>query len=129
MQIWRQPPRHKSGSSRIVPAEIFFPPREPPHLVYKRSRRPLPAILTCARSCSRTRDTPAPRRDRALPSAPRRAAHLRVPTSPTPLQRPCRLCRLDARAFSAATVRVDDELPQPTPLPVPAQRRCCSPLL
>ncbi|RLN39328.1 hypothetical protein C2845_PM01G23410 [Panicum miliaceum] len=32
------------------------------------------------------RNTPAPRRDRALPPAPRRAAHRRVPTSPTPLQ-------------------------------------------
>ena len=59
MQIWRHPPRHKSGSSRTVPAEIFSPPRDPPHLFYKRSRRPLPAVLTCARSRSRTRDTPA----------------------------------------------------------------------
>jgi hypothetical protein len=117
MQIWRHPPRHKSGSSRTVPAEIFSPPREPPHLVYKRSRRPLPAVLTRARSRSCTRDTPAPRRDRALPSAPRRATHLRVPTSPTPLQRPRRLCRLDAHAFSVATVCDDDELPQRTPSP------------
>ena len=70
-----------------------------------------------ARSHSRTRDTPAPRRDRALPPASCRAAHSRIPTSPTPLQRPHRLCRLGARAFSAATVRVDDELPQPTPSP------------
>src|SRR6185295_16136197 len=82
-----------------------------------------------ARSRSRTRDTPAPRRDRVLPPAPRRAAHSRVPTSLTPLQRPRRLCRLGARAFSAATVRVDDELPQPTPSPVLARRRCCSPCL
>src|SRR6185312_3272349 len=36
-----------------------------------------------ARSRSRTRDTPAPRRDRALPPASRRAAHPRVTTSPT----------------------------------------------
>ena len=76
-----------------------------------------PNRLTRTRSRSRTRDTPAPRRYRALPPAPRRAAHSRVPTSPTPLQRPHRLCRLGARAFSAATVRVDDELPQPTPSP------------
>src|SRR6185312_14204299 len=67
------------------------------------------------RSRSRMRDTPAPRQDRALLSALHRAAHPRVPTSPTPLQRPRRLCCLDARAFSAATVRVDDDLPQPTP--------------
>jgi hypothetical protein len=110
MQIWRYPPRHKPGSSRTLPAEIFFPPHEPPHLVYKRSRRHLPAVLSRARSRSRTRDTPAPRQDRALPSAPRCAAHLRVPTSPTPLQRPRRLCHLDACAFSAATVRVDNKL-------------------
>ena len=82
-----------------------------------------------ARSHSRTRDTPAPQRDHALPPASRRAAHSRVPTSPTPLQRPRRLCRLGAHAFSAATVRVDDELPQPTPSPVLARRCCCSPRL
>ena len=81
------------------------------------------------RSRSRTRDTPAPRRDRALPPASCRAAHSRVPTSPTPLQRPRRICCLGARAFSAATVRVDDELPQPTPSPVLARRRYCSPRL
>ena len=82
-----------------------------------------------ARSHSRTRDTPAPRRDRTLPPASRRAAHSRVPTSPTPLQRPRRLCRLGARAFSAVTVRIDDELPQPTPSPVLVRRRRCSPCL
>ena len=42
MQIWRHPPCHKSGSSCTVPAEIFFPPREPPHLVYKKSPMPPP---------------------------------------------------------------------------------------
>jgi hypothetical protein len=71
----------------------------------------------------------ATRRDLALLSAPRRAAHHRVPTLPTPLQRPHRFCRFDARAFSAATVSVDDELPQPTPSPIPARRRRCSPRL
>ena len=79
-----------------------------------------------SRSRSRTRDMPAPRQDRALPPASRRSAHSRVPTS---LQRPRRLYRLGARAFSAATVRIDDELPQPTPSPVLAQRRCCFPRL
>ena len=61
---------------------FFSPPHEPPHLVYKRSRRPLPAVLTRARSRSRKRDRPAPRRDRALPSAPRRAGHPASPPRP-----------------------------------------------
>jgi len=81
-----------------------------PRFFFRRTASP-------ARSRSRTRDTPAPRRDRALPPASRRAAHSRVPTSPTPLLRPRRLCRLGARAFSAATVRVDDKLPLLTPSP------------
>ena len=63
----------------------------------------------------------------AAGTTPCRPPH--VPTSPTPLQRPRRLCRLGARAFSAATIRVDDELPRPTPSPVPARRCCCSPRL
>ena len=63
----------------------------------------------------------------AAGTTPCRPPH--VPTSPTPLQRPRRLCRLGARIFSAATIRIDDELPQPTPSPVPARRRCCSPRL
>jgi hypothetical protein len=49
-----------------------------------------------------TCDTPAPRRDRAMPPAPRRAAHRRVPTSPTPVQRPRRLYHFDAHALNAA---------------------------
>src|SRR6185312_8019752 len=87
------------------------------HSISWKPTPPPPLPTSPARSRSRTRDTPAPRRDRALPPAPRRATHPRVPTSPTPLQRLHRLCRLGARAFSATTVRVDDELPQPTPSP------------
>ena len=73
MQIWRHPPRHKSGSSRTVPAEIFSPPREPPHLVYKRSRRPSlpspPALaLARARATRRPHDGTAHcRRHHAVP--------------------------------------------------------------
>ena len=69
-----------------------------PRFFFRRTASP-------ARSRSRTHDTPAPRRDRTLPPSPRRAARPHVPTSPTPLQRPRRLCRLGARAFSAVTER------------------------
>ena len=66
------------------------------------------ASPACPRS--RTRDTPAPRRDRALPPAPRRAAH---PTSPP---RPRRCSALAGFAASALA---------PSVLPLFALTRSC----
>ena len=51
-----------------------------------------PLLLSSLALAACTCDTPAPRR----------AAHRRVPTSPTPLQRPRRLCHLDPHALNAA---------------------------
>ena len=51
MQIWQHPHRHKSGSSRTVPAEIFSPPREPPHplALARATRRPHDGTAHCRR--------------------------------------------------------------------------------
>ena len=99
MQIWRHPPRHKSGSSRTVPAEIFSPPCEPPHLVYKRSRRPLPAVPTRARS--RARATRRPHDG----TAHCRRHHAVPPTSASP-PRPRRCSVLTGFAASMLTPSV-----------------------
>jgi hypothetical protein len=59
---------------------------------------PNPAPVLPRSRSQRTRDTPAPRRDRALPPAPCRAAHSRAPTPLQPSRRtPARLPLLTVR--------------------------------